>query len=256
MRRKWRVMLILLFMLGIGTQIFTSTVRAEHKDIRSTIFQYLRLIEDKRYDAAVKILTKHKDKIVNVENNKENNEENQTLSLLYEQNRQQLNASPVNEQQLYQSAVSLTLVLDAVTSDGVSPVWKNWQSELTNKLSAIVNDTDQISQTKVDEVITYWEIISPVLVVTLNDVEYEQIASVYQQLQTNSNKVSQTAVKEAFRQTKLLDVTSSVTTEKESSTFVMVLFIVGGFITLTLSYVGWKKYKGNKNKKRKTEKNS
>jgi sporulation protein YpjB len=257
MKQKLGIGCLVLLILGIGTQFFHSPIVADHSDISSTAFQYLRLMEEQRYKTAEAVLKKHEDEILSMVNDNKNSRVGETVHYLYEENVKNLNHSSINDKQLYHSALSLTLMLDAINKSGEHAAWNNWESELRHTIATLIDKPDRISHNEINKVLTYWEILSPAFMVALTDKEYEQISTAYQQLQTkNGENITQRDLEQVFRQMKMLDITNTNSTKKQNSAFVLVILIVGGFITMTLSYVAWKKYKGDKNIRRKTEENS
>lgn len=252
MKRKNRLVITFLMMgiiWGIGTQLSNNLVSADHLDsIGSTLYQYERYVEEERYDNAKSLLSTHRDDIIELFETKEKVLANDLIDLL-DTNIAVVNDNSFNHWFKSKQAQSLVLAVDSINNPN-DPIWLRWKKDLEQSLSTYLS-SQSATPAQMQQLVTQWEIMSPALKISLEEDQYNKIASSYKQINVNGNFEGNTEQLETvFRQTQMLDINNS-SDSRAAINFIWMISVVGGFITVTLSYVAWKKYKGEKiNQKR------
>ncbi|QGH34778.1 hypothetical protein GI584_12370 [Gracilibacillus salitolerans] len=138
-------------------------------------------------------------------------------------------------------AAQQTIILwDAMISDN-APLWTTWKYELERKMNRLL-DQEQVSQSDMEEVIYYVEAISPVVKLHLNDEQYQDYQQSLSVLTNNHQSYDEIELEETFIQISKLNIDTLNNANAQYTKWL--IFIVFGFIFLSLSYVAWAKYKG------------
>ncbi|WP_186577789.1 sporulation protein YpjB [Aquibacillus kalidii] len=244
MRHKTSHVIILLtlsLLIGIGTLSFQATTLANHKSLVETVHQYDRFVEQQRYDSAKALLTDHKAAITKLfEDNAPNLLDE--LSALLETNVEVINDKTFSKEYKRAQSLSLLLAVDSVNNPE-DPIWFKWKTDLEQTVSTLMSAED-VNQNQLQTLISEWTIMKPALQLSLDEENYQQLATAFRNLENNEGTKKQ-ELQTVFNEMQTINLTDSLN-PKNSINFVWMILIVGGFITLTLSYVAWKKYKGEK----------
>ncbi|MRH42417.1 hypothetical protein GH741_06935 [Aquibacillus halophilus] len=252
MNIKKKLLLIVVLIgvcLGIGNHLSLKTILAHHTDLSETLFQYERYIAEERFDKASLLLSEHKEEISElIVNEVPEDLQNDFFSLL-DENLSAASDESIDKQTKQNHALSLLLAIDSINNEN-SLIVKKWKSTLEDSISTIL-EGENVTDEQIRQITTNWDIMKLSMASILTDEEYTQLDKTYSNLAkvpTESNKSEQLEV--TFSQMNET-VISDVDNEEDGLTFTWMILIVGGFITLTLSYVGWQKYKGEKKKRQK-----
>ncbi|MDC3415362.1 sporulation protein YpjB [Aquibacillus salsiterrae] len=239
---KYIVLISITVLLGI--QQFPSITFADHSSLTKTIYQFERLIEERRFATAKELLVGHKDELITMFKDEPLEVENDMLALI-DANIKIVDDPSVEWGLKIKNALALVLAVDSIRNEN-DPLWINWKSEVETTLAT----TDERALTEEDLQLLNekWAIIKPALQLSLSEEQYKKVSKSYQAFYENPDRTENVEqLITVFRDTTILDV-SNTTHKKDSMTFIWLIFVVGGLITLTLSYVAWKKYKAEKNK--------
>ncbi|MBM7569842.1 sporulation protein YpjB [Aquibacillus albus] len=233
-------------MIGIST--FTIPVYGNHSHVSSTLYQYERFVEDGRYTSAYNLLQNHKEALAQLFKNETPDSSDELISLL-DKNLAMIQDSSIKKTNKLSNALSLVFAVDSIIHPH-DPAWLSWKKNLEDRIITYSNQTE-ISNKQLEQINSDWKIINPALRISLAEENYERLESTFESFKQNPNQdVNAQEFVTVFRETSILDVSN--TNQKEDSTsFLWLIFVVGGVIMITLSYVGWKKYKGEKNKSQK-----
>lgn len=134
-----------------------------------------------------------------------------------------------------------TIILwDAMTSED-APLWTTWKTELEQKMNKLL-EQKEVNQAEMEEVIYYVEAISPVVKLHLNDKQYQDYQNSIHLLINNEPSYDNILLEEAFSQISKLNIDTMNNANAHYTKWL--IFIVFGFIFLSLSYVAWAKYRG------------
>ncbi|MDL4840817.1 sporulation protein YpjB [Aquibacillus rhizosphaerae] len=254
MLQRTPIILLSILFLGItwstGSPFIHNKVVAHHTEIEDTLYQYDRYVAEERYETASIFLSQHKQELAQLFANQSADIEEELVSLL------ELNTTIINDESFpkqYKSnqAQSLLLAVDSIQNQN-DPIWLKWKSNLESTLSNYL-DSEQVTEQQVEKIMTEYQIIQPALRVALDEEQYNELATSYEQLRESETVTGDSAqLKAVFRQTQLLDISTDSGSQTGKWNFIWMMSVVGGFITLTLSYVTWKKYKGEKKSEKQT----
>ncbi|SFL85349.1 sporulation protein YpjB [Gracilibacillus orientalis] len=225
------------FILIIIQAFYPSDLSAQSND--HYMYTFERLVQEQRYDVAVQIIENNQMAII-----QRVAEEKGTYEPIM---REYLDKclSVLRDEQTTDSEKSLaaqqTMILwDAMTSDN-APLWTSWKYELDNKMNKLL-DQKKVSQHEMDEIVYYVKAISPVVKLHLNDEQFQDYQQSVSVLANNHQSYNEIELEETFAQISKLNIDTLNNANAHYTKWL--IFIVFGFIFLSLSYVAWAKYRG------------
>ena len=145
------------------------------------------------------------------------------------------------------------LVVDAITSEH-QPLWKHARTMVMTPFEraemALKQDEKDKFQYYVNEFLSKYEVIRPALNVDLGAEHAQKIDSYVRFLENERYAIENDHAKQQ-RLMEMKEALNDLFEEGKSaeSELIDVIYFIGGAIVLTLIYVGWKKYKGEKKEK-------
>lgn len=143
------------------------------------------------------------------------------------------------------------LVIDAVNSDH-QPLWKQTEYQLMNPLmdmkKAIQDKNMQRFQFAANQFLSHYEVIRPALMIDLSDVELQKLDQDIDFIDKNRDHfVGSKETKEELEVIQA-DFEALYHADRDTSepSLFWLIFSIGGVIFVTLTYVGWRKYKAEK----------
>lgn len=259
-----RKMTLLLFIIGIllfpSFIVFASETEQNWNKINNLADHVLQLGKQQKYEEAKKIIANFSTIFLKAAAEKELTlKETKMVIYSYEQAESALNAVNMHEEERFNKLLQFRLTVNAVTNEH-QPIWRDTEKFVLDPLNHAVkaleaNERNQF-QMHLNEFLSNYEVIRPSLVIDLPKHEAERYDSYIKflehyrnQLEEGSNKNKQ--LSEIQREFQLL-----FKNEKHSSAdpeLLGLIYTLGSIIAVTLIYVGWRKYKGNKHKKRMKE---
>ncbi|WP_226034701.1 sporulation protein YpjB [Aquibacillus saliphilus] len=222
------------------------TVFAHHTNLSDTIHQYERFLQEERFDTANSLLANHKEEILKfITDDVPDELQMEFLSLLDDN----ISNGTVDNNTKKKQALSLILAIDSVNNSN-SPIWMKWKKSTEDSISAML-ENKQVTDEKIIQVISNWDTMSLAMEVVLSEEQYIQLEQSYMDLDSESNGINNFEQLEVVYNEMNNAVINDEENEKDGLTFGWMILIVGGFITLTLTYVGWQKYKYDKKKRQK-----
>lgn len=255
MKQLLRYSLLAILLMCVESQASYAPVYAAQSDVSELGFTYVRFIEEERIDVAIALLENNQEELEQFSEKNLPTELQSDFQQLVQNNLDVLRSSDTRYNQKYQFGLSLAIAIDAINDSHGSSL-QNWKNELSNDLSALVDDKSSQNSSQLKEVTFAWNVISPALKFTINPEEYAKLSSTYYYLGNSDEQTTDKWVAQAFTQINLLKEPKNSSSEKENMTLILIIAIVGGCITLTLTYVGWKKYRAEKNKNYRKDANS
>lgn len=243
--RKHRILICWTLLLGIVLQQFVLVIDAENIEASSIAYQYERFISEERYVMASEWLNEHQETIRFTANDNLDKSE-PIIEDLVHHNLQIVNDTTIDRQDKLDGAMALVIALDAIENKQ-QPIWKKTKESLHTNIESVLEE-GIIADNKRNEIIAQWEILRPTLAFMLEEDSYKQLVTAYNQLYDGNNETNIEPFQVVFRQANLMDITFPAE-QGSFLSFYWIILIVGGSIILTLSYVAWRKYKGQKKKK-------
>ncbi|GGM22921.1 hypothetical protein GCM10011351_06000 [Paraliobacillus quinghaiensis] len=239
---------IICFLLLFTFLTKTSQVTyANEKEASSVTFQYERYISEGRYDLARQWLVRHHQTLMNSAKNEQVKNQNVIRDLIFE-NIDHVTKTEVPKNQKLQKAMSLVIAVNTLENQNNS-IWLNSKESLENSVLAVLSKNN-VSENELIKIETHWQMLQPTYQIILDDDQYEELKATYNRILHIEEETDKENLQAVFRETQLIDVINPAV-EGNYVSFYWMIFIVGGIIIVTLAYVAFKKYKGEKKKKQK-----
>ncbi|UOQ47591.1 sporulation protein YpjB [Gracilibacillus caseinilyticus] len=232
-----RVMIVFFFSLMIIQAFVHSNVLAQ-QDARY-MYTFERLVQEQRYHVALQLIENNKSTILETAA-REKNAYKDVMQQYLESGIDILQEDSASYTEKRIAAQQILILWDAIQNEN-APLWTTWKQELDRKMDLILSK-ESVSTEDVEEIAYYVQVISPVAKLHLDEEQYQDYqASI--SLLTNDQKVSnEKELEETFSHISQLN---SDTMNKANAEYTKwLIFIVFGFIFLSLSYVAWAKYRG------------
>lgn len=184
----------------------------------------------------------------------------ETISVTFQNALQSLKNDGSDPQEKVADVLGLRLLIDAQETS-LQPMWKEMKNAVMTPLhnmdTAYKRGNTEAYEIQLNQFLHQFEIIYPSLV---TDLSYEQVKKINSLVtfldEYRINKEALPAFQEKLddTQTELLFIFDQGNSIFPPATF-WTLFTIGGIIVGTLSYVGWRKYIGERNKNKQREHN-
>lgn len=220
-------------------------------ELQSTTYRFLQYVKEGEDHAAIAALEKLKR--ANNDHLIETSIPPEEINTLLNETQITLEDSYSSPKEKYHKAITIVLLYDAMWNKEDDALWITWKSYLENEIDRITKN-EEISKASLQYLYTLYERLLPAFKTSLSEEEYTIIAK-HQNKFLNILSEGTENKHTTFVSTLATDLKTLPTEEKEKKSFteepgfIWLLFSVGGLIVSTLSYVGWRKYKGEKGNK-------
>lgn len=219
----------------------------------------LQLVKQEEYDKATQLLTYFSKQFLTVDQKKKIAPEHiRVISLAYDKALKSLEGQGINKQIKIDDVLALRLVLDAEVSK-YQPLWMEREENVMSTFGKIENAMQKEEHDHFQEALNVFlhefDIIYPSLMVDLSEEELQRVNSHLSYLDEFrymmiQNKSGQTQVK--IIKDDLKNIFRTAKKDEVDSSLIWFMTVTGGIIIFTLTYVGWRKYKGEKEKQKST----
>ncbi|WP_062356393.1 sporulation protein YpjB [Bacillus kwashiorkori] len=256
MKYKWLVcVVVLFFFLQPSIGLATDAKITELDKIANNVLQ---LTEAKRYGEAKKALEQFEGKLTkHLESTHFTNfDELRILQLAYSDVDKKLSADNIDHSLVVNSATKFRLVMDAIYTNH-EPLWTNMEGTVmaafqTLKTTVMTGETDYYHE-RLNSFLLAYDIIYPSIMLDANKEQFQKVDAQIQFLQHYAKEMlaSDEVLNELEAlETNLLSIFDNVQEDEADPSLWWVIISTGGIIIATLSYVGFKKYKADEQKKR------
>lgn len=243
--------LILIFFLLHATIISAKDDEQNWNKLNELAEQVLQLGKQKKYEEAKQIIANFAtDLLKHLPEKKLSLTEIKTVITAYEQADEALTSVNMSDEERINKLLQFRLTVNAVTNKH-QPMWLDAKhlvvEPLKKAIQAIRENEPHQFQMHVNEFLTNYEIIRPSLIISLPEREYERYHSYVKYIENNRHHIDQNQfimIQNEFHS--LFENTKFSNAEPE---LIGLMYTIGGIIAVTLIYVGWRKYKGEKQKK-------
>ncbi|WP_077621748.1 sporulation protein YpjB [Sediminibacillus massiliensis] len=238
-------LLLLMSLIILIWNLFSNTeVAAHHSDIYSTVHQFTRLVQEGRHEDASRLLDEHRaelEKFIEEHSPWDKSEKLKELvdsTILTVENREKQN------REKYSQALKLLLVMDTLQDDDKA-LLSSWTSDLRSEIASLQEDGNLTTE-DMAKAAEYWEVIAPALELSIPQSDFEALSSAVSagELAIDPEEENLASVTGQLHDLNFKQEDNI----KKSITLLIMVVLVGGVIITTLSYVGFKKYKGEKDK--------
>ncbi|MDQ0337634.1 sporulation protein YpjB [Caldalkalibacillus uzonensis] len=262
-RDHWAVKMFILVMfvtigLNIGVTYADSHNNTRDEQLRKWLEideladKAFRLVEEKQYDQARQTVLEISERLLTVQLGQylQHVEQANILTETVVQAQGALTQVKLNENQVYQQVLRMRLTINAV-SHTEQPLWINFYPKLAEDLTALkqsINkgDRDQFFR-YLNRLFNHYEFIRPAIVVSHPPQVYTQLDSLVAYLDRYSAELWQKKEQTAQvldRLEKQIDLAFFQESGEQQGAFILLLVGISLLIVSVLSYVGWKKYRG------------
>lgn len=220
--------------------------------------EVLQLVRSERYDDAKKILEYFSNQFssVTVSESPFTIDERRILTGAHEEAVEAITNTSLNEDERLHSVQKFRLAVDAVSS-GQEPMWTQMEETVMTTYrdmeNAVLMEDKELYNEKLDMFISLYQIIYPSLKLDVSIAQFQKLNSLVEfistyRLQVFQNKQNQEELQSL--EAELQDVFNQVYEDEADPSLWWVIISTGSIIILTLSYVGFRKYLGDKEEKR------
>ncbi|RIW33135.1 sporulation protein YpjB [Bacillus salacetis] len=212
----------------------------------------LQMAKSGRYDEAKQLLQYFSDKFaeVNARNRSFTMDELRILTVSHESALQSLANSSESIEQRMNSVITFRLVMDTIYSQH-QPLWTEMEKPIMSAFqqvqdAASTGDAEEY-QTRLNQFLTKYSIIQPSIKLDVPVEKVQQLDSRITFIDRYRNEDG--SVKETMNELNTLendleDLFDGLTEDEADPSLWWVITTTGSIIILTLSYVGWRKYRG------------
>lgn len=258
MRKKKAIsIIILIIFLFQSTNGFADDAAPNWKPINQLSDHVYQLGIQKKYEEAKKVISHFSTVFLKSAAEKGlTMEEMKMVIYAYEQAESALTSASMADSERQQKLLQFRLTVNAVTNKH-HPLWRDTEKLVLEPLNKAIEaskagETNQF-QMHLNEFLTNYEIIRPSLAISLPEHQSERYDSYIKYLEHVRSSLGQSSQKNK----QLLEIQREFQSlfqkqEKQSSAepeLLGLIYIIGSFIAITLIYVGWRKYKGERKKK-------
>jgi sporulation protein YpjB len=234
--------IIIFFILFIC--LFNQSIPFVQANVTSNeLYTFERYVQEQRYPQAIQQLEKIQDTVITSVQKMQPARVNH-IEVLLNNNLDHLPVQNITATEKLKMAQQLVVMYDALINTE-APLWHRWKNDLETSIQMILNE-ETIDEKQTKEILYRWEVISPVLNMYLPEDEFTQLELVFVNFSQISIEDQHTELQSVFNQMSLINL-ETIQNNQFQSYSQWLLFIVIGFIFLTLSYVGWVRYKAEVN---------
>ncbi len=231
------------------------------KELNQTTDQILQLVKGEKYQEAKQLLDYFSKSFLEIDFQAEKITMSslRTVTMSYEKAVEAVTATelPLDER-IYQ-VTSFRLAIDALSSE-YHPLWLHSEEAVMYALVTMqetINKGDyQAYQHRLNEFLRHYQMIRPALFIDIEPHHLQRIESqvtFLEKLRTNHQNSDQLSPHLKLMEQEWTNLYLQVKEDSADPSLWWVMFTIGGMITLSLSYVGWRKYRAEKQKVRMKE---
>ncbi|ARK30330.1 sporulation protein YpjB [Halalkalibacter krulwichiae] len=258
--RKRIILMILILVFSVPQSILADENSSVHtwKSLNNTSDQILQLVKQQEFEEAKQLLDYFSASFLEVDFQKEGVTMSalRTVTSSFESAVEAVTAMDMSLDRRIYKVTAFRLAVDALSSD-YHPLWLHTEESIMNALSRMKETVEeseiQAFQHRFNEFLRHYEMIRPALFIDIEPQQLQRIDSQINYLESiRSGHVDEDKVLShlTIMESEWSNLYKRVKEDNADPSLWWVMFSIGGMITLSLSYVGWKKYKAEKQKVR------
>lgn len=250
-----RIVLLVIVCLVIFSHFPREVVASEtdHKKLLTNVYTFLQYVEEGRYQSADVLLGKIERMTKTQHIGRSIVFTNEVLDPLFEEVHSVLLDDQSTDKEKFQVSLSMVLAFDALLNEE-DPLWQEWTSYLANEIDKTLQ-TGTSNTNSVQDLYGIYVHLLPAFRVSLDENMLKTMDTNQEMFFTNMDQRNMNEVHEVLvtlskdlRQLKEKDGKETNKSLTEEPAFIWLLWSVGGLIVVTLFYVAWRKYKGERDK--------
>ncbi|WP_238457459.1 sporulation protein YpjB [Alkalihalobacterium alkalinitrilicum] len=245
---------MLIFVLCMPTYSNAS----EHKEYWSTLNEtsdkVLQLVKQEKHEEARQLLDYFSKQFLALDHTQTSltMSDLQIVTKSFERAMESVTAVSMTQIERVRLATEFRLVVDALASPH-HPLWLSTEQTMMkamNELKGSMEQKDvQAFRHKINEFLRSYQMVRPALIISVEGVQVQKIESLVQFLDRYGNDMIQdtSMQKQLFMlESELENLYQQVKEDSADPSLIWVMLTIGGTIIISLSYVGWKKYRAEK----------
>ncbi|TWI58885.1 sporulation protein YpjB [Halalkalibacter nanhaiisediminis] len=255
--------IIIVVLLSFPTKSFADGHSSLHtwKELNQTSDQILQLVKREKYAEAKQLLDYFSKHFLEVDFQAEGVTMSslRTTTMAYEKAIEAVTATDLPlEERIYQ-VTTFRLAVDALSSEH-HPLWLHSEQAVMHALAAIkatIFKGDSVAyQHRLNEFLRHYQMIKPALFIDIEPQHLQRLESqviFLEKLRANQLDPSKLTPHLELMEKEWANLYHQVKEDSADPSLWWVIFTIGGMIILSLSYVGWRKYRAEKQKVRMKE---
>lgn len=258
MRQIVIVMIAVVCALGFPTSSQADGESSLHtwKELNQTSDRILQLVKGEKFEEAKQLLDYFSRGFLEVDFQAEGVTMSslRTVTLTYEKAVEAVTAANLPLEERIYTVTSFRLAIDALSSEH-HPLWLHSEQAVMHALASMketINEGDsQAYQHRLNEFLRHYQMIRPALFIDIEPQHLQRIESqviFLEKLRTNRLDADSIIPHLDVMVQEWTNLYHRVKEDSADPSLLWVMFTIGGMITMSLSYVGWRKYQAEKRK--------
>lgn len=254
MRARIVICIICIIFILQPLTIFASSKEEQWEHLDQLSEQTLQLVKQQRYTDAKNLLNTFSTEFLKVGFNVHPNsmDDLRIITVAHNNALEAVSSKSVSDEEKLNKVTQFRLVIDAINSE-YQPMWTEMEDSIMTTFSHMKEtitegDSDSFSE-QFEIFLSKYEIIEPSIKVDITPETIEKIdthISFINQYKNENLKLNTRLQQLNQMENDLKDLFDRMKEDDADPSLIWVMISTGGAIILTLTYVGWRKYKGDK----------
>jgi len=256
------IRIITIIMVLLYPSTILAEINDEWKKLDKISNEALQLAKNERFEEAKQILTQFSEEFLklNAREKLKSMDELQVITLTHESAMKTLTTTALPAEERVDSVTKFRLVIDAVHSN-YQPMWSEMEEVIMETFyrmrEAVEVEDEKTFRVSLEQFLDKYDTIEPSVKIDVSPERYKRVDADIELLENlKFSQLSQEAKLKQLDQMEfnLKSLFADVKGDEADSSLWWVMITTGSIIVLTLSYVGWRKYQGEKEEYRSREK--
>ncbi|WP_062046824.1 sporulation protein YpjB [Bacillus sp. JCM 19034] len=256
--RQLILVIMLVFIIPLTIYADDSPSEQSWKELNHMSDQILQLTKQEKYSEAKQLMDYFSTAFLEIDFSQEGISMSalRAVILAYENAEQSVTAAEMSIEERIRAVTSFRLAVDALSSE-YHPLWLHTEdaviSALTDMELAISEESEQTFQLRLNQFLNQYEMIRPALFIDTDPQQLQKLDAQITYLERNRmGDVKQEHLTDhlILMQEEWTNLYKRVKEDNTDPSFWWVIFTIGSMITISLTYVGWRKYRAEQKRVR------
>jgi len=225
-------------------------------ELNQTSDKILQLVREEKLEEAKQIMNYFSDQFLSIKYNEANvsMSDLRVATTSFENAMEAVTSVSMRQEERLKLVMEFRLAIDALSTEH-HPLWLNTRSTVMKSIAdmkqAATEKEAQAFQHSTNAFLRNYQMIRPALMLDLEPAAFQRIESHVQYLKRYRNNIVDDAQKTghlAVMENDFNEMYDRIQKDSADPSLLWVMLTIGGMIVISLSYAGWKKYKGEKKK--------
>ncbi|MBA2870196.1 sporulation protein YpjB [Anoxybacillus calidus] len=259
---KKKIFIFIMIFMMLFPYVASSQTTDEWKKLDQISDEALQLAKNKRFEEAKQVLAHFSEEFfkLNARERLKSMDELRVITVTHESALKTVTASTLPAEERVERVTRFRLVIDAVRSDH-QPLWSEMEHSIMDAFyrmkKAVENGNMQAFQSSFQQFLNQYEMIEPSVKIDVTPERFKRVDANIELLEAPafSQLSSDGQMKQLLQMEQDLQALfDDVKKDEADPSLWWVIISTGSIIILTLSYVGWRKYRGEKEQNKLHEK--